>query len=118
MLSGVTAKDYMYNNEVTTEKQDQANDLSPEEQAMLNECMQEAAEDEKRSERFNFDHETERKILSHLLLNPDIISWATGKVTPVCFTDRAHALLLSVCAGCPAEDRDTPDEGCGGNRAG
>ena len=69
-------------------------DLTPDEQKMLEKA--EAEEKDGHEQQLSYDHDTQRMILSHLVLDPEINSWACGKVTPECFQDRAHSLLLQV----------------------
>ena len=78
----------------TKNQEQQHNDLSPEEQRMLEEA--EAGENDRYGQQLCYDHDTQRMILSHLVLDPEINSWAGGKVSSDCFQDRAHSLLQVV----------------------
>ena len=82
------------------------NDLTPEEQAMLADAEREVAEE--REQRFNFDLETERRILSHLLINPAVASYAVGKIDPPCFHDQTHRMLLEIAQQVYADTGQLP----------
>ena len=70
--------------------------LTADEQATLDELEVEAKEEEAKmsGERFDFDVEAQQRIAAHIVLDPEMMVWASNRVEPDYFTVDAHRLLV------------------------